>query len=559
MSFATALDERDFGVPCVPNTAEDETWCLAMRWMNECTATHERCNRASTFPDWVPTRLIDVQSVAPDVRVVISSECHPSGNYNTLSHCWGPSSDNLPKLLRQTLAAAKQTIRLTSLPKTFVEAICVTRKLGVRYLWVDSLCILQDKDDPSDWIKEAQLMERVYSNAYCNISATGSSSSSGGLFHSRDPTALRRLEVEANFSSPLRIGSGIFTIIDLQYWEKAVHSSPVNVRAWVLQERLLARRVLYFGTNELLWECHENDTSESFPNSLPYPLNVGMYGKFKGYDSEKVARMLVEIGDKYDECPMHALWQRVVQSYSRSRLTFSSDKLVALSGLAKGFTKVLQNVYVAGLWQSNLASQLVWHVNSANAKAETGCSRLESIYRAPSWSWASIDEPVSIPHPSSRRILATVQSFTLNYATEDNTSLLKGGSLVLEGCLGELEMWREVTSHQWRVIPNKTGKVAKRCLVYLDDHRGRLEQQKESKGRSYYIPIRYQHPPDFEWLVCLLVELADAEKGVFKRFGVMQSMLKETHELLLTLSPEVSKFPCIQFDLKMKLHTIKIV
>lgn len=198
------------------------------------------------------------------IRLVVTSEEVVTGPYVTLSHCWGGAT--FLQLTRSNLSRLKSGIEMKELPWTFREAVEVTRRMGVRYLWIDSLCIAQDKDDQSDWLREALLMEKVYTHAVCNIAATASRNSSEGLYRDRDPLPLHRIECEASFSAVTgQSATRSYTVIKANYWETDLHQAPLHTRAWVLQERLLARRVLHFNQKELLWECREQAASETYP------------------------------------------------------------------------------------------------------------------------------------------------------------------------------------------------------------------------------------------------------------------------------------------------------
>lgn len=156
--------------------------------LKKCIKDHDMCgnNNAQQMasPQWYPTRLIDVGTLESDrssVKLIETGISFPRGSYVTLSHCWGNAATvfKLERANRQTLLK-----ELPPLAKTFEEAINVTKDLGARYIWIDCICIIQD--DKADWEREASLMANVYRNAMCNISATASSDSTGGLYYNRE-------------------------------------------------------------------------------------------------------------------------------------------------------------------------------------------------------------------------------------------------------------------------------------------------------------------------------------------------------------------------------------
>lgn len=156
--------------------------------LKTCIKDHDLCGKNNAqqmdSPQWYPTRLIDVGTPESDrssVKLIESGNSFPRGSYVTLSHCWGNAA-TVFKLER----ANKQSLlkELPPLAKTFEEAISTTKALGAQYIWIDCICIIQD--DKADWEREASLMANVYRNAMCNISATASPDSTGGLYYNRE-------------------------------------------------------------------------------------------------------------------------------------------------------------------------------------------------------------------------------------------------------------------------------------------------------------------------------------------------------------------------------------
>ena len=179
-------DDSDLQAPLLDagnSTNSEAAWDFVLNSLEHCTNNHASCsNSAPGHESWYPTRLLDVGVDGGDfesAKLIETAKAKPEGPYLTLSHCWGQVS--LTKLLKVNLE--EFLIRVPALPRTFVEAILASRKLGARYLWIDSLCIVQD--DLDDWRRESSLMYEVYKNALCTIAATASSDSRGGLFYCR--------------------------------------------------------------------------------------------------------------------------------------------------------------------------------------------------------------------------------------------------------------------------------------------------------------------------------------------------------------------------------------
>lgn len=334
----------------------------------------------------------------------------------TLSYRWS----SLPTLTLTSwnIEEFRQGGSVCNLPKTFRDAIVVAHRFSIRYLWIDSLCIMQDS--PEDWQVESSMMRHVYANSCCNIAATASLGPEGGLFRIRNPADIRPGLVNLKNQQSIE---QMYFIHDQHYWTRQVSRSPLYQRGWVFQERLLAPRVLHFTEKQVFWECFEDQKCEAFPQGLPFQVRHAV----------KSLEPLVEFNPQDKGNPMHpsllSLWLRIVSRYSDCVLTRPSDNLVALSGLARLFQEVTGDEYLAGLWRSHLLDALDWRVDMPGRK-------LTADYRAPSWSWASLDGHVSFytqmsfgdsPLASIKRVKVTPLS--------DPTGQIVDGFLEIEGCL----------------------------------------------------------------------------------------------------------------------------
>ena len=226
-------------------------------WVNDCVENHGRCHE--DYPAYCPTRLLDLVRFwsSGDIVLVERME-HPEDYipYTTLSHCWGtPPSQPLITTLAN-LASRKERIRFDELPLTFQDAVTTTRKLKIPYLWIDSLCIIQDS--PRDWEQEAGRMALVYAGAVCTLSALGSRNSHGGFFR------VAEKKTEFVYRYDLNLGSQRIRVFPCEPndW---VLNGPLMERAWTLQERELSNRIIYFSRGELLWECKTLRASVDLP------------------------------------------------------------------------------------------------------------------------------------------------------------------------------------------------------------------------------------------------------------------------------------------------------
>ncbi|KAK0712289.1 heterokaryon incompatibility protein-domain-containing protein, partial [Apiosordaria backusii] len=152
------------------------------RWLAECDSTHQRCKTGLSGElvgreTTLPTRLLFV-GLSPDSKRKLTVTEGLRGTYTTLSHRWG--SKALVQTTRANLSNHQQGVGLEKLPKTFEDAIKLTQMIGVPYIWIDSLCIIQD--DPQDWANEARQMGAIYERSYLTIAASSGVDSKSGLY-----------------------------------------------------------------------------------------------------------------------------------------------------------------------------------------------------------------------------------------------------------------------------------------------------------------------------------------------------------------------------------------
>lgn len=400
----------------VDRTDSAANWILAKRWLKDCIDNHHKCNTQHAGVEY-PTRLIQVYIEGGDrrARLCVTANCLPTGPYIALSHRWG-NAEHVPRLTSHNIHQRLTGLDLSSLPKTFVDAIDTARNLNVEWLWIDSLCIIQDS--PFDWQQESRVMGRIYEKAMLTISALDAADSAEGLFFHRDKDLSDLPRLRQLFSYPRR-DLEVFVPVDCHFWDP-VSTGVLARRAWCLQERLLSRRVLHFGKQQLYWECLCQAACEMFPKGVPefcfqrekrtYEILVKHVDHLIAaenslpyhhkstdiqLDTEQAPSHYVstDVGMAIGQSPtwvLYKTWRRIVESYCRCELTEMSDKLVAVAGLAQRMQSMLGDSYLAGLWRQNILSELLWYVESPSFK-----NFRPQPYRAPSWSWASMEGPIT--------------------------------------------------------------------------------------------------------------------------------------------------------------------
>ncbi|KAI1172795.1 HET-domain-containing protein [Nemania sp. FL0916] len=371
----------------------------ALDWIEDCT-THHHCG-AVAAPPTLPTRVVDTGLHGGPIRVVEGASRH--GRYICLSHCWGQERPLMT--VSKTLQNHMREISWDSIPATFQEAISISKKLGIQYLWIDSLCIIQDSKE--DWERESSKMADIYRNSYVTLAAASSKDSKGGLGldKPRQPGATLNGTTSDGKPYSIRVQCSIqpHAHIDdatpkdgIQHpvppttstsmdFGGALGVFPLLTRAWVFQERLLSPRFLQFGRDELLWDCRESMLCEcgQRPPDLPY----NQVTVKKNEDGN-------EDGDG-DGLLAHK-WRKIVEVYCALNLTCPDDKLPALSGLAKLVRERKQKprattttMYLAGLWSDSLELDLVW-IACGGPERQSQEVDDNDEYIAPSWSWASV-------------------------------------------------------------------------------------------------------------------------------------------------------------------------
>lgn len=237
-----ASAELQLGFPILSLAGSDSHIKILDKWIHNCNTAHNCYPSKDTF---LPTRVLDVvDKDATFVRLTcdIGNQTRP-GRYIALSHRWG--SDETLRTTQENKERFQDRINIFDLPKTFRDAVYVTRKLGIQYLWIDSLCIVQD--DAEDWDTESKLMEQVFSSAYVTIAASCASGTDDGFLKSRPPRQCVTLKKDN--------GAEYYICDTIDNFAGDVDQGELNKRGWVLQERALSRRTIYFTEKQSYWEC----------------------------------------------------------------------------------------------------------------------------------------------------------------------------------------------------------------------------------------------------------------------------------------------------------------
>lgn len=380
------------------------------------------------------------------------------------------------------------------------------------------------------------MMYSVYKSALLNISADDSNDARWGCFRNRNPFAVfpMHLRLGADAAPPRQEeGGGDYWLTpDSTGLFEAITKAPLSKRAWVFQERQLSRRVLHFTSREVVWECCAEGpyfACETFPRGAPLTMLFGGRPKYQAQ-----GRNLRSADDE----GVYDTWDMLCQSYSEKKLSHVGDKTVALSGLAREFQALLlRDEYVAGMWRSLLPQGLLW-------KSADSSGRIDSEnYIAPSWSWLSIDGPISefAPRGTSLPVTEVLNVTTEPIIPSEPTASLRGGYIDLRCYLRPVEIKPDHEAKPWYMLAMGGGKNHKLAIgdggmeVGSFDpppHRDTFtysfdvpftENSGPGSVSAYFLPVSINEPDETSSMKIngLLVEAVDDNLRTFRRVGIM--------------------------------------
>ena len=325
-------------------------------------------------------RVIDLEAYGPqslDARLVPCTD--DTSPYAALSYCWGTGRERHYITTRVNLADGYRHLQHDDMPLTIQHAFQVARRLHIRYIWVDALCIVQDSR--ADWHSEALKMGAIYSNAILTIAADHGWDVDAGLFNTNSlyQWIARSIPVNVTVSEDWKSEINFFTAnlhtSLLSSVETMLESSPLSRRGWTFQERAMSSRILHYTAEQLIWECRELYQAE---DSLP------VIGPDWDHTRTLSATIFPSPGAiVHPDQLIHDWYGLVLEPYSERRFTFPSDRLPAIAGIAEIFGRKLQSEYISGTWTAGIAAGLSWY--RAGKRWDNGCEEL----KGPIFSWSS--------------------------------------------------------------------------------------------------------------------------------------------------------------------------
>ena len=419
----------------------------------------------------LPSRLIDVEldQNRPSVRLHVTESDAELGSYAALSCCWGGHQPfNASK---RSIEKLKSGFAVSTLPQTIQDAIEVTRKIGLNFLWVDSLCIVQDCEKDKD--TEIKKMGSIYKNATVTIAATVASSATEGFLRTKR-------EPPETYPYDLSMEDGTTDKILLTTEYECSPFAPLDTRGWAFQERLLSPRLLQFTEIELTWTCQTE----------PFKTISGPKAYYsKNLDPRLPSQIFVYPGfterSWTSRQQLIDLWRDVITTYSGRELTYADDRPLALLGIAAELQKIWPDEYVHGLWTGCMIPLLAWYT----------WERDQRSCRAPSWSWQSLNCDISFQIID----MEDAKVISINSASTESHKRISLDCKILdeEAMSKDSEIFKK-----WDTDMNEYSHEKNFCL-WLGDHK---------KGS------------------CTGLMIANVENALFRRVGFFQSK-HETKEI----------------------------
>ncbi|PNP42258.1 hypothetical protein TGAMA5MH_05940 [Trichoderma gamsii] len=355
------------------STGDDKSITQAVDWLSKCRASHGECQAYDAA--FVPTRLLYLGTKQAESQFLeLVENLDHAVPYAALSHRWTQETPT-KSLLTNNLPDRKQNgMPMASLPEMMQDAVSVLQRLGIEYVWIDCLCIVQD--DKDDWKKEASLMASIYQNADLTIAASWCDRVGQRLFRDHSApheSAVDVAEINGQSIFIRRRNPHFSWMGNESFWfDHAMTDDPdvewpTLTRGWVYQEQLLSRRMLHFTRNELVWECLETTQCECGWHDNNNVRRQGETGSYKRAASDKT-------------------WAEVIKEYAKRPLTVPTDRLPALGGIAKTIAVAKgydTEEYLCGLWEKELEG-IFWYLTEPPRGPR-------SNPQIPTWSWASVD------------------------------------------------------------------------------------------------------------------------------------------------------------------------
>ena len=442
------------GRPTNPDPVSANSLLSISSWLASCTSGrkgHKTCPKWELQTSALLMRVIDVTSATPKLHTPNASQV---GQYAALSYCWGGPQPHGTTNAR--LAEYHSALPMNDLPATIQDAISITRALLVPFLWVDSLCIIQDS--AMDKTLEIAKMSSVYKNSYVTFCASRAKTCDAGFLGIQEHT---RNRASRSATIPIRCLDGRLGSVMLYaarpMTPRTRAEGPIHERAWTYQGFLLSPRVVSFHEDGLEFKCARGLDSDDGLNADELRMN-----RLLGDSQPQLGPLFYQRKSEFlsrfswrgalssrERESLRPLWNRILSEYSQRRLSDRDDKLPAFSAIVSEFHHLWGGQYLAGLWGTQLVHDMQWYVIDRFHDRDRYKLSLQSV---PSWSWASIRDAPIVCHNASEyskqsprvRVLKCWVDLVSDQAP---FGLVKGGQLTISGPLKSmsvLEAWGHI-------------------------------------------------------------------------------------------------------------------
>ncbi|CAH0057561.1 unnamed protein product [Clonostachys solani] len=526
----------DFNLRISPSTQDGATWGLIQGWLDTCLQSHTRCNKPKD-PAFTPDHLLELDIDTRTFRLVAAAEIQAGTRYCTLTYAYQVDDAEI------TPSTIQQLQPLSILPQTYQDAFIVVEMLGLKHLWIDHLCLIQNSQLS---LEQLTIKNRdIFLNSFCGIGATGATSPSSGLFAQREPQNV----VPGLVDFPLDT-SGNKSVLKFDYRTPQVESfsdEPMIEKPHAMQERLLTPRMIHFASTQVYWECYGALNSELNPHGIVLRPNTTL-----GREGEKTAggrtllsmwKPLLEAWFWSYEDPRDELlgrWSHFLAYYLKGRDEFPKYRLIRLDSVVAEMKHALKELgrddaYLAGMWKDTLPVSLLW------IAIQTGTKPTE--YLAPSWSWASNNGVIGFPSHSAEEfdngilcdfISGTCQVNDIGQPISGHIILM--GKLLVAKVSHDTE-WplkgatrREILS----VADPNTGTCLAEAPESVHKHRWNIffDTEEDRRESVFFLPIKRANqekgqPGSEDMFLIKGIALYKVDSGLFRRCGQADIMVRK--------------------------------
>jgi hypothetical protein len=461
---------------------------------------------------------------------------HPK-HWATLSYCWGTEPST--KLTSSTLPLFEQALAMDSLDATVYDTISVIRGLGIEFLWIDALCIVQN--DPHDKDLQMAKMRYIYEHSIVTLVTTHTSSVTQGFLSSRDvkyvPVSFGGHSL-SSIASYRQVPENLY-LSKSGVTEEKVLAGPWSYRAWTMQEGLLPNRLLYYSSTEIVWKCCEATYFERGPidrsggEVVRQIIDEGITDFWSSdlFTKTKSLRRYLSMQDSDYRHEEHRLWYEIVKEYSPRLLGKSSDRLIALSGLAETYATILVgDEYLAGLWRMDMIRGLLWRTPQAKllGAVEAQCSS-RMTYAAPSWSWASAGVGLVVENDWAQvwdfQELATIKEVTSRHDASTGPSVWPSNNTIV--LRGRTFHFRQLYNPDWQSTSAEISAFERHLSRVIEQDYNRDAVTFSNVGNYLAILMLQEFPSLTNSVDVMLLEanqsITPAKPPTFSRIGVVST------------------------------------